>query len=63
MFLEEETGKRMRRHIMGRGTRRCQVPRTPTHLVCAGAWQGGWCGWNRDREGEFQEEQNKRLKV
>lgn len=32
MFLEEETGKRMRRHIIGRGTRRCQGPRTPTHL-------------------------------
>lgn len=40
MFLEEETGKRMRRHIIGRGTRRCQGPRTPTHLVCAGAQQG-----------------------
>lgn len=30
MFLEEETGKRMRRHIIGRGTRRCHSP-GPTH--------------------------------
>jgi hypothetical protein len=25
-----------RRHIIGRGTRRCKGPRAPTNLVCVG---------------------------